>query len=268
MRMISTGSSLLRMPARRCASACTAAPLSTSSVLSNRAATPPASAQISLRKLGIKLVVCDMAGTTVEEHGLVYKVLRESMIHHGLTVSEKDMHPWHGAAKGAVTKHFITASGKSDVTPEDIDATFEQRIQAKYAESGAVSHIVSGLGGWVDQLHAEDIQIGLNTGYPVAIQEKLIEGLGFANMVDHWISASQVAAGRPAPFMVHRLMEASGVEDVKQVCKVGDTVNDVAEGRNAGCGLVIGVLSGADDAASLLRAGADIVVPDVTYITV
>ena len=31
-----------------------------------------------------------------------------------------------------------------------------------------------------------------NTGYPVAIQEKLIEGLGFANMVDHWISASQV----------------------------------------------------------------------------
>lgn len=95
MRMISTGSSLLRMPARRCASACTAAPLSTSSVLSNRAATPPASAQISLRKLGIKLVVCDMAGTTVEEHGLVYKVLRESMIHHGLTVSEKDMHPWH-----------------------------------------------------------------------------------------------------------------------------------------------------------------------------
>ena len=51
---------------------------------------------ISLSKLGIKLVVCDMAGTTVEEHGLVYKVLRESMVHHGLPVSAAEMHPWHG----------------------------------------------------------------------------------------------------------------------------------------------------------------------------
>lgn len=96
----------------------------------------------------------------------------------------------------------------------------------------------------------------------------MIDGLGLADMMDHWISASQVAAGRPAPHMVHRLMESAGVHDVKRVCKVVDTVNDVAEGRNAGCGLVVGVTSGADDAASLLEAGADVVVPDVTYIAV
>lgn len=63
-------------------------------------------------------------------------------------------------------------------------------------------------------------------------------------------------------------MEASSITDVKQVCKVGDTVNDIAEGRNAGCGLVVGVLSGADGAAALLAAGADVVVPDVTYLSI
>ena len=53
----------------------------------------------TLASKGIQLVVCDMAGTTVEEHGLVYKVLREAMVEHGLSVSEHEMRPWHGAAK-------------------------------------------------------------------------------------------------------------------------------------------------------------------------
>ena len=49
-----------------------------------------------------------------------------------------------------------------------------------------------------------------------------------------------------------------------QVAKAGDTVADIGEGRNAGCGLNIGVLSGADSAEQL--KGADIVVPDITHV--
>src|SRR5207248_1699193 len=43
-----------------------------------------------------------------------------------------------------------------------------------------------------------------------------------------------VAAGRPAPWMVFRIMEAAGVFPPAAVVKVGDTVPDVEEGRNAG----------------------------------
>lgn len=68
------------------------------------------------------------------------------------------------------------------------------------AQPGAVSLISPGLEAWCRDLHAADIQIGLNTGYPEVIQEKLIDGLGFANIVDHWISAYQVAKGRPYPY--------------------------------------------------------------------
>lgn len=132
-------------------------------------ASKPAASQVNLRRLGIKLVVCDMAGTTVEEHGLVYKVLRESMVKHGLTVAEHEMHPWHGAAKGAVVRHFLEASGSPaagmDTMASTIDATFEDAIQKRYAQQGAVEHIVPGLGLWVSELHEQNIQIGLNTGY-------------------------------------------------------------------------------------------------------
>ena len=66
--------------------------------------------------------------------------------------------------------------------------------------------------------------------------------------------------------MIFKLVEDLGVEG--RVAKVGDTVRDIQEGENAGCGLVIGVLCGADSEVKLLAAGADIVVPVITDLAV
>jgi phosphoglycolate phosphatase len=230
----------------------------------------PATIDPSMLADGIQLLVCDMAGTTVEEHGAVYKVLRQSMVQHGLQVPEADMHEWHGAAKGAVVRHFLEASGRpfSNADAEAIDRTFESEISRHYALPGSVDFIHTGLPRWLAQCRAAGVQVGLNTGYPRHIQDSLLDGLGLGSLVDHSISAAEVSAGRPAPFMVHRLMEAANVTDVAQVAKAGDTINDVLEGRNAGCGLVIGVSSGADSEMDLWAAGADIVVPNITAIKV
>jgi len=66
--------------------------------------------------------------------------------------------------------------------------------------------------------------------------------------------------------MVHRLMEMTGVEDVRAVAKAGDTERDIGEGRNAGCGQVIGVLSGADSREALVACGADTIVGNITQL--
>lgn len=68
--------------------------------------------------------------------------------------------------------------------------------------------------------------------------------------------------------MVLELMQRLGVESVKRVAKVGDSVRDIEEGFAAGCGLVVGVLSGADDRKTLESAGAHLVVNDVTELVV
>lgn len=225
--------------------------------------------QPNLTDMGIRLVVCDMAGTTVEEHGLVYQVLRQAMLQHGLTLTEAEMHPWHGAAKTAVTQHFLDREPEvaaKGVTPGTIDSTFENLVAAAYSKEGATALITPEFPKWASECRASGIKIGLNTGYPVNIQQRLLTDLGLDTMVDTWISAAQVADGRPYPYMVHRLMEQAGVADVSSVAKFGDTVNDVKEGRNAGCGLVVGVLSGADTASQLYEAGADLVIQDVTHI--
>jgi len=217
----------------------------------------------------IDLLVCDMAGTTVQEGGLVYQVLQRSMTENGLKVSDHDMEAWHGAKKETVIEHFARQSGIPDKELEEtilkINDLFVNSIdKAYFDETSTISHIDASLLGHFKQLQKAGIKVALNTGYPKNIQEGLVKRLGFDKVVDAYISAYEVPEGRPFPYMIHRLMERLHIDDVKRVAKAGDSVRDIEEGRNAGCGLVVGVLSGADSLEALLAAGADVVCNVVT----
>merc|ERR1719281_1144013 len=122
--------------------------------------------------------------------------------------------------------------------------------------------------GYFKQLKKAGIKIAFDTGYPPNIQQRLISKLNFDRIADAYISTYQVAEGRPYPYMIHQLMERTMVADVRRVCKVGDSVRDIEEGKNAGCGLVVGVLSGADSYDALMGAGADLVCEVVTDLPV
>lgn len=221
----------------------------------------------------IDLMVCDMAGTTVQEGGLVYQILQKSIQQGGLEVSEEAMHAWHGAKKESVIEHFARQSGIPEDKIEDkvIECAeyFTSAIDVAYFdEASTISHIDVSLAQYFSQLQAAGIKVALDTGYPPNIQLGLVQRLGFDKIVDSWISSYDVAAGRPYPYMIHQLMERLEIENVKRVAKVGDSVRDMEMGRNAGCGLVVGVLSGADKADELMAGGADIVVDVITSLPV
>ena len=61
---------------------------------------------------------------------------------------------------------------------------------------------------YLSELRASGILVGLDTGYPPDIQELLMKKLGFAagkgGNIDGYISAYQVRAGRPYPYMIHQ----------------------------------------------------------------
>lgn len=221
----------------------------------------------------IDLLVSDMAGTVVDEGGIVYKTLQRVMVEDGLDVPDDAMHPWHGAKKEAVIEHFAIKQGTK---PEDLEArivklsdNFLLAIEDSYfSENSSVRFIDPQLPAWIGNLRAAGVKVAFDTGYPARIQQGLIKKLGFDSMVDGYISAYQVKEGRPYPYMIHHLMEQLGIENVRRVAKVGDSVRDIEEGHNAGCGLVIGVTSGADSAEDLLAAGADVICDVITNIPV
>lgn len=97
----------------------------------------------------------------------------------------------------------------------------------------------------VTRLRKHGIKIGSTTGYTdnmMAIVAPEAKKKGYEP--DVWFSPDSVGSkGRPYPYMIFKNMEALGLKDVKKVLKVGDTVSDIKEGKNAGvwsAGVVIG----------------------------
>lgn len=97
----------------------------------------------------------------------------------------------------------------------------------------------------VKQLREKGIKIGSTTGYTdsmMAIVVPIAKEKGYEP--DAWFSPDSTdQKGRPYPYMIFRNMEALGISDVRNVLKVGDTVSDIREGKNAGvlsAGVIIG----------------------------
>ena len=87
---------------------------------------------------------------------------------------------------------------------------------------------------------------------PLAIASSACSGWG--DLVDLAISPSDVGRGRPSPDMILAAVVRLEIDDVHAVAIAGDTVSDLLAGTRAGAGIVAGVLTGADDRATLETA--------------
>ena len=83
------------------------------------------------------------------------------------------------------------------------------------------------------------------------------------DFIDGYISSESVHHGRPEPFMIQELMKRFDITNPKEVIKVGDSKNDILEGKNAGCLMSVGVLSGAENEENLKNVGADVILNSV-----
>jgi phosphonatase-like hydrolase len=216
-----------------------------------------------------KLMVCDMAGTTVNEGGIVYKTLYKTIKGYDIYIQQDDMKNWYGVNKTQVLQHFINTDNEYKDNPEILPQmlhSFKKNLLASYGEKDAIKLIHEDLPKSFNDLRKNGIKIALNTGYSVDIQETLLDTLNMRKFIDGYISSESVPHGRPEPFMINELMNRFKITDSSQVVKVGDTVADIMEGRNAKCGKVVGVLSGAETREKLMEAGADIVLDNIVDI--
>jgi phosphonatase-like hydrolase len=96
-------------------------------------------------------------------------------------------------------------------------------------------------------LKEKGIRIALNTGFTRVIADTILSRLQWKEkgLVDDYIASDEVEEGRPRPYMIQALMKRAGIEDPKEVIKIGDTEVDVNEGINAGCSMVVAVTTGA-----------------------
>jgi phosphonatase-like hydrolase len=205
----------------------------------------------------IQLVVFDMAGTTIDDSGnKVLTALVEAARIHDLPGTPDELNKLMGMNKREV--FTLLAEQLLDRDSEQVSqlaeaalATFVERMRAAYSQNVKA---IPGTEETFAFLRERGVKIALDTGFDSVIGGLILEQLGWLDgVIDCAIFSSDVSRGRPAPYMIFRAMEQLDVQDVRQVMKIGDSPADLDEGMNAGCGEVIGVLSGAHTAESLGR---------------
>jgi phosphonatase-like hydrolase len=192
-----------------------------------------------------ELAALDMAGTTVNEEGLVYRVLDASVSDAvGAPVPPPLLARWKGTSKREAIAGLLAALG-ADASPAVVDkhfAGFSERLIAAYRDTPPVPF--PGVPQMFAALRAAGVKVALQTGYSAAIAASILDGLGWDGAVDAVVTSEFVRASRPAPYLIFRAMELTGATSVARVLAAGDTPNDLLAGANAGAGLVVGVGTG------------------------
>lgn len=196
----------------------------------------------------IKLVVFDMAGTTVDEDNVVYKTVRSAINAAGYQFTQDQVQAaGAGKEKSQAIRDVLALDGNEhgDAEVAAIFSDFKLRLAKAYKnldvrEQPEASNVFS-------SLRQQGIKVFLNTGYDRPTAEGLIAKIGWAvgRDIDGLVTASDVSNGRPAPDMIQLAMQQSGVEDSSTVAKVGDSQIDIEEGKNAACGFTFGITTGA-----------------------
>lgn len=212
----------------------------------------------------IDLVVFDVAGTTVSDSGAVADALRSAVRELGVEVTLEDAERVMGMAKPVALRKLLGGSC-DDEALDSAYTSFRHHMLEHYLRSPAVRPI-EGAEAMFFALREMGVKTALDTGFERKILDAILLRLGWFDVVDFTVASDEVAAGRPAPDMIHSAMTATGVRDPARVAKIGDTPVDMLEGRAASCGSVIGILTGTGTAQELLAAGAHQILRDVSLI--
>lgn len=109
-------------------------------------------------------------------------------------------------------------------------------------------------------LKGKKFKIALGTGLPRPLLLGILKHLNWSvSDFDYVGIANELGAGRPSPLMIQEMMQLLNIVDPRMVLKVGDTVSDVEEGKNAGVNTAV-ILSGTQPEDQLRSANPDFVI--------
>ncbi|MEQ1586641.1 MAG: HAD hydrolase-like protein [Cyclobacteriaceae bacterium] len=196
-----------------------------------------------------KLIVFDLAGTTVNDNKDVHRVLQRVFKKIHIRISIQEANEVMGIPKPVAIRSLLELHKYpyiSDMLVLEMHAHFVSKMTAFYKKHASVME-KEGASDVFRICKEHGIKVAVDTGFDRIIVAPLLERMGWEKkgLIDSSITSDEVAKGRPFPDMIYRAMELTGVTEVESVAKVGDTLSDLQEGTTAGCSWVIGVTTGA-----------------------
>lgn len=204
----------------------------------------------------VRLVAFDLAGTTVDFGCLAPAgAFVAAFAERGVAVPAAEARRPMGLHKkdhlramlaGPTGDLWRTAVGR-DWTEADVDDLYRRVTPMQVAAARRHATLCPGVLECVAELRRRGAKVAVTTGYFRAAAEvcyAAMAGQGF--VPDFAVCADEVRAGRPAPWMLFRCMEALDVYPPAAVVAVGDTPADMRAAKNAGC-VAIGVVDSGNE---------------------
>jgi phosphonatase-like hydrolase len=199
------------------------------------------------------LVIFDMAGTTVKDRGEVADAFTSALAEHRIALTSGQLQDVRGASKRQAVMRFIPEGPDRASRAETVYASFREHLARRYRTDGVEP--IAGAERVFQWLRERGVRVALTTGFDRDTAGLLLDALRWRECAaDAVICGDDVKQGRPAPYLIHRAMEATGTTDVHRVANVGDTALDLESAYHAGVRWNIGVLSGAHDRYRLEQA--------------
>ncbi len=193
----------------------------------------------------LQAVVLDWAGTVVDYGCMgpaaVFTRLFQEV---GITVTDLDARQFMGLEKQAhiramlhlpeVAARWHRKHGRP-VEERDVAALYALTEPMMVAAIRDHADLIDGLLPFVDAMRRRSIKIGSCTGYTAPMMATLAP-LAAQNgyTPDCVVCSSDVPAGRPFPWMCYQNAIQLQVFPFEAMVKIGDTISDIEEGRNAG----------------------------------
>lgn len=208
----------------------------------------------NIMKKKIEGVIFDWAGTTVD-YGcfapleVFMKVFKEA----GIEITYDEARKPMGLLKVEHTRALLEMERIKGLWHEKYGREYEEedlkRLYARFEEIlfqdlENFAKPNPGVLKLMENLRKKGIKIGSTTGYTKEMLDIVAhnaEKQGYKP--DFRITATEVPAGRPYPYMIYRNMIELQLPDRKSVIKIGDTISDIKEGKGAGV-WTVGILKG------------------------
>ena len=213
----------------------------------------------------LKSVIFDWAGTTIDHGSRAPAGAFQALFkNHGVEATIAQARGPMGMHK---RDHIATMLAMPEIaaqwqavhgarsTEGDLNALFEEFIPLQMEALPHFLDLIPGIPTMAAQLRERGLKIGATTGYNAAMMALCQEAARQSGYVpDVSVAASQVPAGRPAPWMAVKAAMEMEVYPFSAIVKVGDTVTDIEEGLNAGMWTVGVTRTGNEVGLSLLEA--------------
>jgi phosphoglycolate phosphatase-like HAD superfamily hydrolase len=208
----------------------------------------------------------DMIGTTIKDSigndSLIIDCFQKAFSLNGIQVGYNCVNQQRGKSKRESIAGILTQHSHAIDLSNKIYDDFKDLL------SNSLSSLteIKGTGEIFELLKRKGIKLGLGSGLPKDLIIRIIESQNWPlDSFDYIGSFDEIGKGRPDPIMILDILQKFKIEDKSRLLKIGDTVVDIQEGKNAGVKTAV-VLTGTQSRSDLERNYPDFIFNDINEI--